>query len=80
MANGFKQCPSDECVFVKKEDGKDPIVVILYVDDILIMSKRAEDRNWVRDILEQQYQKITVTEGTRLPYLGMTIFKKEEWI
>jgi hypothetical protein len=31
MANGFKQCPSDECVFVKKEDGKDPIVVILYV-------------------------------------------------
>jgi hypothetical protein len=73
--NGFKKCPSDECVMVKKEDGKDAIVVILYVDDILVLSGKATDCYWVKHILENQYQKVTVSKGERLPYLGMTIIK-----
>jgi hypothetical protein len=77
-ANGFMKCPSDECVLIKREGGKDPIIVILYVDDILIISKERDDRLWVRDLLEKQYEKVTVTEGDRLPYLGMTIIKRSE--
>jgi len=77
-ASGFKKCPSDECVMVKKEQGKDPIVVILYVDDILILSREGRDRYWVKNILEKQYEKVTASEGDRLPYLGMMIIKTSE--
>jgi hypothetical protein len=77
-ANGFQKCPSDECIMVRKEEGKQAIVVILYVDDILILAGEANDRYWVKDILEQKYQKVTVSEGDRLPYLGMTIIKTNE--
>jgi hypothetical protein len=62
-ANRFKKCPSDECVMVKKEGGSDAIVVILYVDDILILSGKTSDRYWVKEILEKQYQKFTISEG-----------------
>jgi hypothetical protein len=32
----------------------------------------------VKDILKKQYQKVTVSEGKRLPYLGMTIIKTDD--
>jgi hypothetical protein len=76
--NGFKKCPSDEFVLVKHVEGKGAIVVILYIDDILIMSKDTVDRYWVKEILERQYERITVTEGPRLPYLGMTLLKTQD--
>jgi hypothetical protein len=76
--NGFQVCPSDECVLVKRVADAEPITVILYVDDILILAKSDEDRVWVKDILERKYGKITVTQGNRLPYLGMTIVKNKE--
>jgi hypothetical protein len=76
--NSFKKFPSDQCVLVKHVEGKEAIIVILYDDDILIMSKDAADRYWVKEILECQYGKINVTEGPRLPYLGMTILKTQD--
>jgi len=78
LANGFMKCPADECVLVKHEDGKEAIIVLLYVDDILIISKERKDRLWVKDLLEKEYEKVTVTEGDRLPYLGMIIIKTSE--
>ncbi len=77
-ANGFQKCPSDECVLVKHVDGKEAIVVLLYVDDLLIMSKVPTDRYWLKDILEKKYEKITSSEGERLPYLEMTILKTKD--
>jgi hypothetical protein len=77
-ANGFKKCPLDECAMVKKEEGEDAIVRILYVDNILILSGKASDCYWVKDILKKQYQKVTVSEGKQLPYLGMTIIKTDD--
>jgi hypothetical protein len=41
------------------------------------MGKHKEDRHWVKDILKAEYEKITVDEGSRLTYLGMTILKTE---
>jgi hypothetical protein len=53
------------------------LIVVLYVDDILVMGKVQEDRHWVKSILQAEYEKITVDEGLRMTYLGMTIIKKE---
>jgi len=73
--NGFKICPSDECILVKKHSSGRYIVVILYADDILVLSGDRDDRYYVKDLLEGKYEKIMVTEGDRLPYLGMTNIK-----
>jgi hypothetical protein len=76
--NGFKVCPSDECIMVKHTTRQEAIVVILFVDDILILSKLDADRKWVKDILERKYEEVMVTEGKHLPYLGMTVIKTIE--
>jgi hypothetical protein len=54
------------------------LVVLIYVDDILVMGKQHEHRHWVKRILEEEYEKITMDEGDRLPYLGMTIVKRND--
>jgi hypothetical protein len=41
------------------------------------MAENAGERYAVKDLLESKYEKITVTEGKRLPYLGMTIIKSD---
>jgi hypothetical protein len=77
MANGFKKCSTDECVLVKTMEDGNYIIVLLYVDDIMVMGKEQKDRYWVREMLEKQYGKVTSSEGSRLPYLGMTIVKTQ---
>jgi hypothetical protein len=71
----FAVCPSDQCVFMKKMNDGKYIVALLYVDDILLLSELGADREWVCQILEDRYGKVTVSESERLPYLGMTIVK-----
>jgi hypothetical protein len=58
LANGFTKCAADECVLVKHDDGKEAIIVLLYVDDILIISKERSDRLWVKDLLQKEYEKV----------------------
>jgi hypothetical protein len=77
MSKGFKKFPSDKCIFVKRMSNGKYVLALLYVDGILIMSELSSDRQWVKDILEQRYDKVTATENERLPYLGMTIIKTE---
>jgi hypothetical protein len=76
LDKGFQKSTADECVLVKKMENGEYILVVLYVDDILVMGKHEKDRHWVKSILEAEYEKITVNEGPRLTYLGMTILKK----
>jgi len=75
MKHGFKKCKTDECVLIKKMPSGEYMIVLLYVDDILVISKCAVDRHWVKSLLESKYEKMTHQEGERLPYLGMTILK-----
>jgi len=77
VSKGFKACKSDECILVKRMQNGNYLVVILYVDDILVLSGVSEDRYWVKPILEERYKKVTSEEGNRLPYLGMTIIKRD---
>ena len=75
-SKGFMICKSDECVLVKRMKSGKHIIVMLYVDNILVVSEVSEDRHWVKSLLEDKYKKVTSEEGDRLPYLGMTIDKK----
>jgi len=75
MANGFKIVELEECVLVKALEGGRHLVILLYVDDLLVMSKSKADRHWVKDLLEQTYGKVTYDKGSSLPYLGMTMIK-----
>jgi hypothetical protein len=72
VSHGFKICKTDECILVKKQDGKS-ILLILYVDDILILSDETYLCNWVKDILTEKYEKVTHEDGNKLCYLGMTL-------
>jgi hypothetical protein len=74
-SKGFKVCKSNECIMVKRIQSGSYLVVILYVDDILVLSGVRDDRNWMKSILEDRYKKVTSEEGDHLPYLGMTIVK-----
>ena len=76
-SKGFTTCKSDECVLVKRMKSGKHIIVMLYVDDILVMSEVSEDRYWVKSLLEDKCKKVTSEEGDRLPYLGMTIVKRD---
>jgi hypothetical protein len=76
-SKGFKTCKSDKCILVKRmADGKH-VIVILYADDILVLSGSFEIRHWVKAILVERYDKIMSEEGSRPPYLGMTIVKRD---
>jgi hypothetical protein len=75
LGKGFKVCPSDQCVFVKRMNSGKYVLTLLYVGNILVMSELASNREWLCQILENQYGKVTVAEGKHLPYLGMTIVK-----
>jgi hypothetical protein len=46
MNHGFKVCKSDECILFKQHHGKN-ILLILYVDDILILSSEISLCEWV---------------------------------
>ena len=68
VKNGFKVCKTDECVLVKKTAEGKYVVVLLYVDDILVLSGSAADRYVVKALLEDMYEKVTHLEGKRLPH------------
>jgi hypothetical protein len=40
------------------------------------MSRLKDDKNWVKEVLESIYGKVTANEGDRLLYLGMKILKR----
>ncbi|EPZ35576.1 Integrase, catalytic core domain-containing protein [Rozella allomycis CSF55] len=53
--NGFKRCRADWCIYVKQENGV-IIVIAIYVDDIIIMSKEIELINKTKDLLKTLYK------------------------
>jgi len=76
---GFTVCKTDECILVKRMESGEYTGIILYVDDILVLSKMSEDRYWVKSMLVDWYKKVTSEEGDRLSYLGMTIVNRKGW-
>ena len=69
----YKQSETDPCVF---HDGKGSSI-ILYVDDLLLLSKDKGARDDIVDKLQGKYQSMTHNMGDRLDYLNMIIEKEE---
>jgi len=71
--NGFEVNSVDECVFNKLIDGKQ-VTIVLYVDDLLLISSvYAKNIAYVQDIIQQEFKEIKVKKGQELTYLGMLI-------
>ncbi len=76
--HGFSAVDADRCILHKvTADGKH-VLLIVYVDDILILSEQEELCNWVKRILEDRYKKITYEDGKKINYLGMILEQVEE--
>ena len=67
---GFKQNPCDECVFNCGSD-EDMMTVIVYVDDLFISAKNADDVDDFISYIESKFDKVTVHRGSVQSYLGM---------
>lgn len=63
--------PYDECVFVKNDDGKNESVVLVYVDDLMILSDNQTMTNDLIRHLTLTYKDIKYKHGNNHSYLGM---------
>jgi hypothetical protein len=53
-------------------------MLILYLDDILVLSKLGEDWEWVLNILTKKYEKVTHDQLDHLNDLGMVLTKGKD--
>jgi len=58
---GFKQNHYDECIFVK-----DNVIVLLYVDDLLIISPGLKEIHWLESELKLKYHEVESTRASIL--------------
>jgi Reverse transcriptase (RNA-dependent DNA polymerase). len=75
---GFVQNSIDNCILNKRSDGHN-VTIILYVDDILILSNQESDVHWLIDALKSEYGELSIESGTRLNYLGMVLDMMQKW-
>ena len=54
LANGFKINECDKCVYIKNVMNHE-VIVCLYVDDMLIMSKEIDDVNATKHMLSSKF-------------------------
>jgi len=70
---GFVPNRIDNCILNKRSDGRD-MTIILYVDDILILSKNGSDiKQWLIGALKLRYGELSVETGSTFTYLGMVL-------
>ena len=66
LENGFDEI--EKCVFVKGQD-----ILLLYVDDILLLSDNHKLFDEVKTLLIKEFDEITVDDELTLNYLGMSL-------
>jgi len=74
---GFVPNSIDNCVLNNKSRGKD-ITVVLYVDDLLILSPRQKEVDWLIGELKREYKELSVEMGNEFNYLGMVLQTSSE--
>ena len=55
LDNDFSQCYSDNCMYVKFH-GRDKIILIIYVDDIIVAASKGSDAEYIKDILAKRFK------------------------
>jgi hypothetical protein len=71
MAFGYTQNPVEPCV-LNKTIGDKQSTLLLHVDDIMVLSQIAEEITALYKHLESRFGKVTLHEGVKHNYLGMT--------
>jgi hypothetical protein len=56
------------------------VTIILYVDDILIMTEDKKDIDWMIKLLTDKWEEVTVEQGDQLTYLGMGVSIRDDHI
>ena len=64
---GYKQNAVNSCVLNRTVDGK-----LLHVDDIKVLSQIPGEAKNLHFYLQEKFGKVTLNEGLRQNYLGMT--------
>ena len=67
---GYQANPYDECVFTKTENDQE-IVVLVYVDDLMILSEAKHLTDELIEHLKFIYKEVKYREGDKHSYLGM---------
>ena len=71
---GFKSNSYDNCV-MRKKTKYGTMILILYVDDILVLSDDERDNHWLVHELEKEYGTVSVDLKNTFTYLVMVLKK-----
>ena len=53
--HGFNKTKADHCVFVKKYDGGDILILLLYIDDMLIVEQNVKKIGSLKQALNKSF-------------------------
>ncbi|CAI7896474.1 unnamed protein product [Closterium sp. NIES-54] len=79
IAAGFDRIACDEALYIRFVD-EEPVYVLVYVDDLLLVSPRLELIGQVKEVLAQRYQMKDLGEVST--YLGVEVHRsvKDGWL
>ena len=69
---GFVTNPLDKCVLMRR-DGESCTIIVLYVDDILLVTTKRKMIEWVHRKLEGEYETVEMDVSDSFTYLGMVL-------
>lgn len=67
---GFRACENDSCLYFRNKT-KNKVFLLLYVDDIIIMSTDLSEINVVKGLLNKEFEMVDLGEASM--FLGMEI-------
>ncbi|KAE8216202.1 hypothetical protein CF319_g8949 [Tilletia indica] len=76
MARGFRRCVADRCLYIRHSKGGKPIIILVYVDDLLICSPTTEIMTSEKAYLSSQLD--IVDGGPVRHFLGIKITRDKE--
>ena len=79
LQQGLKQSRMDKCLFYRTDENGQRMLVVLYVDDLLIMSTKPEDCHALTDAMKDRFKEVTVREGSTISFLGMEITTDDQF-
>jgi len=77
---GFTAANQDNCLFKRNSGEKLTAMVLIYVDDLLIITKTTEEGNEIINLLENMYGALTVQSGNEFSFVGTRITLYENGI
>lgn len=72
LSHGFKRSENDFCLYIKNN-----LYILLYVDDLLILSNSILEISWIKQLLNSEFQMKDLG-SKNLKYLGINIKKEDD--